>query len=624
MRRTLVLPIIFLILAVSTLTSWKTATAAPRTIVVPDNYPTLQQALDQANPGDTVFARAGIYNESLILSKTVSLLGENRQTTLIVGPVGPVLLLNANNITVSGFTIQSRSITGAYMQNGITVNSNSNLITNNVITANSYHGLYLNNSNQNTIKDNTISLNYWCGIVLSNSDNNKISNNTIIQNLKQNNGIGIILADGSDFNTIERNTISKNDGGIGFTVNSSPVGSNDNLVRNNTISQNGHDGIFLYDPSQRNRIESNEITRNGGGIHLSSAPIYTVIVENTVSYNSYGGIGFDQAPFNTAYHNNFIGNTPQVWYFSKNSTWDNGYPSGGNFWSDYKGTDANGDGIGDTAYLINSDNQDRFPLMAPYGTPKSRDIITNASLMIDPARTGVGQPVSLNFSISPPPPSSSDRFNGLMVTVTRPDGTVQTLGPFQTDTEGSSFIVYTPSQTGTYSFRLAYPGQIFSNGQTYLAASNLPATLIVQQEPKITASPTIEPTFTPAQSIEPTPTPAPTPSQTTTPTDTPTPTSTETTSTPTISTTETPSATESASPTTPTNTIEQGQENQTNKNPNVPPVTLATILVAIVSMVLVPVLLRRIGRKSRPQIKEGRLFCLRKYSIHKDSLQEVF
>jgi len=45
---------------------------------------------------------------------------------------------------------------------------------------------------------------------------------------------------------------------------------------------------------------------------------------------------------------------------------DDGYPSGGNYWSDYNGTDDNGDGIGDTPYIIDADNQDKYPLMKPY------------------------------------------------------------------------------------------------------------------------------------------------------------------------------------------------------------------------------------------------------------------
>ena len=67
------------------------------------------------------------------------------------------------------------------------------------------------------------------------------------------------------------------------------------------------------------------------------------------------------------YHNNFINNEQNA-YDGCNNTWDNDYPSGGNFWDDYNGTDEDEDGIGDTPYPIpGGDNDDRYPLMEPYG-----------------------------------------------------------------------------------------------------------------------------------------------------------------------------------------------------------------------------------------------------------------
>jgi hypothetical protein len=70
---------------------------------------------------------------------------------------------------------------------------------------------------------------------------------------------------------------------------------------------------------------------------------------------------------NVIYNDNFENNRVfQVYGFDYyTNTWDNGYPSGGNNWSDYNGTDSNDDGIGDTPYVISVYNTDRYPLMAP-------------------------------------------------------------------------------------------------------------------------------------------------------------------------------------------------------------------------------------------------------------------
>jgi nitrous oxidase accessory protein NosD len=52
------------------------------------------------------------------------------------------------------------------------------------------------------------------------------------------------------------------------------------------------------------------------------------------------------------------------------NSWDDGYPSGGNYWSDYNGTDANHDGIGDTSHVLDANNTDHYPLMIPYIIPE--------------------------------------------------------------------------------------------------------------------------------------------------------------------------------------------------------------------------------------------------------------
>jgi len=88
--------------------------AAPSTITVPDDYPTIQQAINAASPGDTIFVRNGTYHENVLVNKTVNLIGENNQTTIIdAGGVGTVIRVSASgltpgsadNVTIANFTL---------------------------------------------------------------------------------------------------------------------------------------------------------------------------------------------------------------------------------------------------------------------------------------------------------------------------------------------------------------------------------------------------------------------------------------------------------------------------------------------------------------------------------------
>jgi parallel beta-helix repeat protein len=151
---------------------------------------------------------------------------------------------------------------------------------------------------------------------------------------------------------------------------SAPVRTNC-LVKDNEVLNGTLRGIHLYNVSD-NTVTDNFIQRieDVGGsyaaidVELSSN---NTIVHNQLS-NNYCGIWINiGASSNTVYHNDFINNTLQVKIWGENTTWDDG--SRGNYWSDYKGTDANGDGIGDTPYVIAADNKDRYPLMVPEAFP---------------------------------------------------------------------------------------------------------------------------------------------------------------------------------------------------------------------------------------------------------------
>ena len=181
-------------------------------------------------------------------------------------------------------------------------------------------------------------------------------------------GIGIYLS-GRE-NVTVRNTQIK-DFYHGILLGS----SSNNRISGNSITANNYDGIGLY-ASSANSISGNSIANNGYGIRLNSEYNDNCISANNITNNGYGiylNSYFPVPSRNKIYHNNFINNVQQVLFIgelSGNNVWDDGYPSGGNYWSDYTGVDANGDGIGDTPYVIDANNQDHYPLMNPW-TPTS-------------------------------------------------------------------------------------------------------------------------------------------------------------------------------------------------------------------------------------------------------------
>jgi len=254
----------------------------------PGNYTAIQDAIDNASNGDTVYVYNGTYYENVVVDKTISLIGENRNTTIIDGGGSDdVVYVSADWVNISGFTVQNSGSAG-YPQyhSGIQIVSNFTNVSN------------------NTIVDNNRGI--WCR-----SDNNSILDNYIVSNTNQ--GLELYLC-------------------------------NHNLIQGNNLSY-GTYGVKSDGDSQFNSI-----------------------LENNIFGNSIIGIYFDASSSNNLiYHNNLINNTQNA-YDECSNTWDNGYPSGGNYWDDYTGNDTNGDDIGDTPYNITGgDNQDLYPFMHPNG-----------------------------------------------------------------------------------------------------------------------------------------------------------------------------------------------------------------------------------------------------------------
>jgi parallel beta-helix repeat protein len=501
------------------------------------DFSSIQAAVNASSSGDIIFVKRGRYDEHISITKSIILLGEDKLETIIDGNgTGNVVTVNASSAVVKGFTIQrgapSLLFGGIYL-----INASQSFVSGNVFVSNSI-GVYSKSSSNNFVLANNATDGEY-GIYLENSSNTKISvnnaancnigistnflsrNNTISgNNVADHGSYGISISFSSD-TTIFLNEIGGNQFGIdiqsssnimvshNIIATSSQGGislalSNNTVLFGNDITGNGQ-GIYLYSStnnvisanslnnkwngiqftsSSNNTITENTLTGNLCGVHFMWSSNNNEMFENTIAGNSLFGVYVDTSSNNRIYHNE-IKNVNQVYSVNSTNKWDDGYPSGGNYWSNYNGADADGDGIGDTAYAIDSTNQDRYPLMRTF-SPTS-NVQTEAFVTLEPNPIGVGQTVQFNVWITPPPPTFNDRCGAIIFSIINPDGTRQLRGPFLSDSYGFLTTDFVPTMIGDYKIQVNYTGQFFASCNiTYFATQSPITTLnvLAQLSPK--------------------------------------------------------------------------------------------------------------------------------------------
>ena len=171
----------------------------------PGNYTTIQAAVDAANPGDTVFVYSGTYPEHVMVNKSISLIGEDRDmTSMDGGGAGSTITITADWVNVTGFTVTNGKVAVDMRQ------VDNNTISHNVISSSETGvnlGVFLLDTFDNTLSDNILSGNTW-GVIGQYTHNPRIVNNTFASG----GGIAVRLFYTSSDGLIANNTI--NPGGI--------------------------------------------------------------------------------------------------------------------------------------------------------------------------------------------------------------------------------------------------------------------------------------------------------------------------------------------------------------------------------------------------------------------------
>jgi len=235
------------------------------TLYVPDDYETIQEAINAAEPGDTIIVEHGNYTENILVNKTVTLIGKERNRTIVDGGhSGHVIRVIASDVKIMNFTIQNSRRTsdiysGIFLSRAVNVTICNNTIKNNIVGVNLRGG-----SNNTLIMDNMMLNNSVSGInIYENSNFNHVISNTLM-----NNTAGVKISSASS-NTLYRNSFINNSD-YPIRVFSGVLNSFDNSVEGNYWSE--YSGVD--DGSQDPRTGEPRVA--GDGVGDTELPVWGV------------------------------------------------------------------------------------------------------------------------------------------------------------------------------------------------------------------------------------------------------------------------------------------------------------------------------------------------------------
>jgi len=272
-------------------------------------YPSIQGAIDNAMNGSTLYVSLGVYFENLMINKSINLVGENRETTIIDamvnGTAGTPVYIGADNVSISDFKLQYSGCSCTY-----------------------YYGIDITSSRRN----------------ISIINNNVFADST-----------GIFVKKGQDI-VIERNNIT-------FSRDY-PILIED-AIRVQILENSVTDNLNQIDIANSTQmvIANNKIMRNGNGIALTNSTNNTII-GNIITSNSLYGLYISESDNNTFFHNSLKSNGRNISIRNSTDYWDDGFE--GNYWSNYTGVDTDNDGIGDTPFVLDANNLDYHPLIGSF------------------------------------------------------------------------------------------------------------------------------------------------------------------------------------------------------------------------------------------------------------------